>query len=169
MKLLPKQKSIVLFNDGKQRASWFALILNTPEGLQWIKNFKKKNPKCKIKLRTRHSNRRLAYKLAGKDYDHSYPEHVVPKSVAERFAMYIEDNKLRNENIKENQYFPKITKDGLEFDSPKVHRIWFDNGIKYCSAFSDAYNSLYDRYESSLVFQWSNKSHYWKIISYSVF
>ena len=84
-----KQEELVVFNDGSYGAYWFASVLNTENGRSWTDRFKEKNPRFKVKKRFRHSNRRLAYNLAGKDYNRAYAEHVVPAATAERFVLYL--------------------------------------------------------------------------------
>jgi hypothetical protein len=98
------QTDLVVFNNGKQPKNphWFAMVLNTEAGREWVKKFKKKNPQYKVKCRYRHSDRRLAYQLAGKDYDRSYPEHVVPKEFAERMAVYIDKDPNKDINVPYN-------------------------------------------------------------------
>lgn len=100
MKLLPKQTEMVKFNNGTYGASWFALVLNSSEGLKWIENFRKNNPHLAVKLRGRHSDRRLAYNLAGKDYYGTYREHTVPKATAERFAVYTSQKESYDGKVK---------------------------------------------------------------------
>lgn len=100
MNRLPKQTEMIKFNNGTYGANWFALVLNTPEGLKWIENFKKLNPHLSVNLRGRHHDRRLAYQLAGKDYDRAYAEHVVPKTTAERFAVYTSQKESYDGKVK---------------------------------------------------------------------
>jgi len=88
------QIELVRFNNGKERGRWFAIILNNENGRKWIKNFKKKNPQCKIKLRYRYSDRRLAYQLAGKNYDTAYEAHDVPAKFVHSLEMYVSKNPL---------------------------------------------------------------------------
>ena len=87
---LPKnQTSLVEFNKGGYEAQWFAVVKNTEAGRKWIENLRKKNPHLKVWPRGRHSDRRLAYKTLGRNYDKSYPEHTIPLRVAERLAVYL--------------------------------------------------------------------------------
>ncbi len=86
------QKDLVVFNNGTH-GRWFASVLNTENGRNWTDRFKKKNPKYSVTKRYRHSDRRLAYELAGKDYDRAYAEHVVPAATAERFVLYLTQRK----------------------------------------------------------------------------
>jgi hypothetical protein len=91
---LPKQTELVMFNNGQvkfggQKSNWFAMVLNNENGRKWISNFRKKNRHLSVKVYNRHSDRRLAYKLMGKNYDTSYEAHNVTKNAAEKFAVYI--------------------------------------------------------------------------------
>jgi len=108
---LPKQTELVMFNNGvesgpykKQKSHWFAMVLNNENGRQWVKNFRNKNRHLKVTVYCRHSDRRKAFELMGRDYDHSYEAHNIPQKFAERFAVYVDKNPRRNKNVKEGEY-----------------------------------------------------------------
>jgi hypothetical protein len=100
MKVLPKQTELVMFNDGtfrfgREKSHWFAMVLNNENGRKWIKNFRQKNRHLKVSIYNRHSDRRKAFELMGRDYDNSYAAHNIPQKFAERFALYIEEKETR--------------------------------------------------------------------------
>jgi len=106
---LPKQTELVMFNNGQvkfggYKSHWFALVLNTENGRRWVENFRKKNRHLKVKIYNRHSDRRKAFRLMGRDYDHSYAAHNIPRAFAERMAVYIEKNNLKNKKVKVDEH-----------------------------------------------------------------
>ena len=86
-----KYNQTVFINDGKQGASWYAMIENTAEGREWLKKFRKDNPDLYIKARGRHSDRKFVYtELMGRKYYSCSFQHDIPQMYAQRLAIYTE-------------------------------------------------------------------------------
>jgi len=160
---MKKQTDLVVFNNGKQprHPHWFAMVLNTEAGQEWVKKFKKKNPQYKVRCRYRHSNRRLAYQLAGRDYDRSYREHVIPKQFAERMAIYVNNDPNKDINVPNNSLLgDRMFKGVLYQELISIERYTKHTGyFLKCTAWS----SFEDDY-TFVILTWSENKKKWEII-----
>lgn len=148
---LPKQTELVMFNNGQvkfggQKSHWFALVLNNENGQKWLENFRKKNRHLIVKVYNRHSNRRKAFELMGRNYDRSYAAHNIPRKFAERMALYIEKTNKNDRDINPGEHF--VNRNGWE----NIDKVWYDQGEKY----------LLTRWSN--LYRWSVKDSIWKKI-----
>ena len=152
---LPKQTELVMFNNGQvqfggHKSHWFALVLNTENGRKWLENFRKKNRHLKVTVFNRHSDRRKAFKLMGRDYDRSYAAHNIPRKFAERMAVYIERKSQYDKKLKVNERL--VMKDNYYY----VSKMWYDSGVKYLTADSSWVGRIFAK--------WSDEKQKWVLV-----
>lgn len=147
-----KQENLVVFNDGTITASWFASVLNNDNGRNWIKQFRKKNPKYRVTVRARSADRKNAFLKAGRTINDYYcsSQHDCPHTSADRFVLYLDRNNRKNKLIQIGEYL-----DGVTFGFEKVENVYFNDGKHYITVVS---------YKGRHTAKWSVKTLSWRRI-----
>ena len=147
------QEDLVVFNNGTFGASWFASVLNNEAGRNWIKQFREKNIKCKVRTRARSKNRKQAFIDAGRTVNDYYcsSQQDCPRKTADRFVLYLEQNNRRNKDVKVGEYL-----DGGFFGWEKVDERWSDG--------NDSYVEISTSQNGNFTAKWNEKRQYWVAI-----
>lgn len=103
-----KSDELVVFNHGQilhggVPVNYFASVKNSPEGLAWIKQLRKKNPQYRVVMFSTGTNRRERFAKSGKvmrTYGGVDAGFKLPWSVAERFRVYLYEKTNWNEATK---------------------------------------------------------------------
>lgn len=153
MLVLKEQTELVMFNDGKiktggRKPNWFAVVKNTENGREWIKNFREKNRHLKVTLYGRDTNRLEKCRK----FNVHYRQNGIRPYISDRIAVYVEKNPRRNSNVKVGERI--LFGDFL----CTVRKVWSDSGDKYLVA-----DSFWDGHR--FFAKWSNEKQIWKKVN----